>query len=145
MSFLLSVLKDCKITRVSNAVAAGTSAVDGSSVDMQDYDGVCFVALLNTVVSGAQIDLGPQESSDNVSFGATVAAAQTPTVTDSGGASSNKFLVSEVYRPAKRYVRPELRRQTQNVTVDGIIAIQFRGRVKPSVDGSLASALATGV
>ena len=140
-----SLLKDCKITRVSNAVAAGTAAIDSTGVDMQDYDGVIFLALLNTVVAGAQIDLGAQESADNATWGATIAAAQTATITDAGGASSNKYLAVDVYRPAKRYVRAELRRQTQNVTVDGILAIQYRSRVKPVLDNSLASVLAAGV
>ena len=40
---MLTMLKDFKITRVSNLVAAGTSQIDSSRVDMAGFDSVAFL------------------------------------------------------------------------------------------------------
>ena len=39
-----NLLKGIKVTRVMNAVAAGTSNQNGSTLDMSGWDGVLFVA-----------------------------------------------------------------------------------------------------
>ena len=59
------IFVDCfKITRVSNAVAAGTSDINSSSVDMQGYDAVEFVVLFGAIVATAVTSVKAQQSSD---------------------------------------------------------------------------------
>lgn len=143
-----SLLKDCKITRVANAAAAGTSEVLTSVLDMTGYDGVLFVAALGDVTATSVVTLTAK--------GNTASSTSSPTPTDvtdgvtaafTAGASDadNKLLVVDVVRPSQRYVFASLTRTTANAVVDGIIAIQYRGRSLPVTQGStvLASALST--
>ena len=69
-----------KLTRVSNAVAAGTTDINSSSVDMTGFDGVAFVVALGaitarTLVMPSRTDLYfPPE--DNVIEAAMIAGAE---------------------------------------------------------------------
>lgn len=143
-----SLLKDCKITRVENAAAAGTSEIKTDVLDMTGYDGVLFIAILGDVTDTSVLTLTAKENTANsdssptptaVTDGAT--AAHTATAAD----ADNKMLVVDVVRPSKRYVFASLTRTTANAVVDAIIAIQYRARDLPVTQGStvLASALST--
>ena len=136
---MLSVLKDCKITRVLNSVSAGTSDQDGAVLDMTGYDGVIFVASLGDVTSGSVLELQV--------FGNTASSTSSPTpveLTDdsvgpvTAGASDydHKLLVADVIRPAYRYIFPRIKRGSANAVIDGVIAIQYRGRDLPAVQGA---------
>lgn len=142
---MLSLLKDCKITRVNNSASAGTSDQDGTVLDMQGYDGVVFIALLGDVTATSVLELQV--------FGNTASSTSSPTPTEitadetifTAGASDadNKAIVVDVVRPSKRYIFPRLKRGTANAVVDGVVAIQYRTRDVPVTQGStvLASAL----
>lgn len=142
---MLNLLKDCKITRLKNAVTAGTSDQDGSVLDMSGYDSVLFVAALGDVTDTSVLELQ--------AFGNTADSTSSPTpveltadsVTYTAGASDadNKLLVVDVVRPGYRYVFPRLKRGTANAVIDGIFAIQYRAKDVPVTQGStvLASAL----
>lgn len=142
---MLSLLKDCKITRVLNAVAAGTSDQDGTVLDMSGYDGVIFLAALGDVTATSVLELQV--------LGNTASSTSSPTPTEitvdetifTAGASDadNKLLVVDVVRPSKRYIFPRLKRGTANAVIDGVVAIQYRTRDVPVTQGStvLASAL----
>lgn len=142
---LTCVLYDTLITRVSNSVTGGTTAVDTSIIDMQDWDGVCFIACLGSVTDGSVLQLAIQENTANQTSGmAQPTGAITASVTASS--NSNAVLVADIYRPLKRYVRAELTRTTQNAAVDSIVAIQYRGRVVPApVTNLLSSVFVTGI
>ncbi len=43
----------------------------------------------------------------------------------------NKLAVLDVYRPQERYVRLVVNRATQNAVIDGVIALQYKGRKAP--------------
>lgn len=129
---MFSILKDCVITRVMNAVAAGTSAQNTSVLDMAGFDGVIFIALLGTVTDASVVTLTAKEN--------TASSTSSPTPTSvTGGATaditaatdSNHYLVVDVIRPSKRYVYAALTRTTQNAVIDGVIAIQYRSRTVP--------------
>lgn len=143
-----SLLKDCIISRVANEAAAGTSAVTSSVVDMSDWDGITFVALLGTVTDNSILTLtGKENTANSTSSPTPVAPATFATSAITAATSSNTIMVVEIYRPLLRYVFCALTRTAQNAEVGGIIAIRWRGRVNPvTIDTSvLASALATGV
>ena len=134
-----NLLTDTKIIRVLNAVAAGVTQQTSSIVDTAGFDGVMFVALLNTVTSGAVLSLQAQDNSLNQSGGmANVGNGATATLTDAG-TNSNKTMILDIIAPGQRYVQCLLNRTTQNVTVDGMLAILYRGKGKPeAVDPSVA-------
>lgn len=122
--------KDTKITRVSGAVAAGTTAINSSCVDMTGFDSVMFIAELGTVTAGAVIQLSALSNTTNSNSGGATEKAGTQ-VTDSGGAQSNQDYVVDVHRPAKQFVYANLTRTTANVVVNGVYAIQYNAAKGP--------------
>jgi hypothetical protein len=117
-----------RITRVMNAVAAGTSDQNGSSVDMLGYEGVIFIALLGTLTATQVTSMFAQQSADDSTF-ASLAGTNVGPAADGDG---NKCLVLDVCKPNKRYVRPVIDRGTANAVIDGVIAIQYRARKQPT-------------
>jgi|SRR5579859_2640482 len=118
------------LVRVSNAVAAGVTAINCTHVDMEGWDGVVFICLLNALTATQQTNLAAQNGSQsNDSDQALITGAQTPNAAD---ADSNKALVLDVYRPQKRYVRAVVNRGTANAVIDGVIALQYQGDKLPT-------------
>lgn len=122
---------EIKITRVLNAVAAGTSVQAATAVDMTGFDGVLFIALLGTLTATQVTSLKAQQSSD-----AAVADDYSDLLGSNVGpladGDSNKMLVLDVFRPEKRYVKPVVVRGTANAVIDGVIAIQYTARSLPT-------------
>lgn len=121
----------CKFLRPENAVAAGTSDVDGDVIDMsQDggYDGILLIVLLNTVVDASELTLSLR-GSDSSDGSSSEEEAATETVV--AATSSNKIMLLDVLRPEHRYVFSRIERDTQNATIDGVIAMLYRGRETP--------------
>ena len=128
-----------KIKRVMNAVAAGTTDQNGSSVDMANWEGVMFVATLGTLTAGQVTRMKAQQSSDDGAGDAfaDLLGTQTPAMAD---ADDDKVIVLDIYRPRERYVRPVLERGTANAVIDGIIAIQYGPRKKPTTHDTTVQA-----
>lgn len=124
---------DSKQTRVINATAAGTSAVTGSAIDMQDFEGVVCYASLGTLTATQVTLLKAQGSSDNgvLDAYADITGAATAAAAD---ADSNKMLVLDVYRPQKRYIKFIVSRGTANAVVDGAVAVQYGAKHKPTTN-----------
>ena len=123
----MNLSKNTKIKRVMNAVAAGTTDQNSSSVDMQNYEGVLFLAAFGTLTASQITQMKAQQSSDD---GASDAFADllgtlTGPLADADG---NKLLVLDVFRPRERYVRCVVDRGTANAVIDGVIAIQYGAR-----------------
>lgn len=130
-----------KTSRVMNAVAAGTSSQNSSSVDMTGYDAVRFVALLGTLTATQVTSLKLQHSDDNSSF-SDVTNGGTAAMADG---DSNKMLVAEYVRPSKRYVRAVVVRGTANAVIDGVIAEQYQTRALPvTADASVSKSVTAG-
>jgi hypothetical protein len=134
-------MKNCLIncikeTRIMNSQAAGITPVNSSVIDMQGYEGVQFSALFGTItataVTGIKVQQGnAADCSDGVDLAGTALA-----IPDT---ASNKILLTEVYKPTKRYLRVVVTRGTANAVIDGVIAQQFGARVEPPVhDASVA-------
>ena len=121
-----SLVKDTKITRVSNAVAAGTTDVEATSVDMAGFDAVAFVVEFGAITSTAVTSVKIQQSSDNSTFEDVEDTAITVADDD-----DNQVFVAEVIRPEKRYVRCVVDRGTANAVIDSIVAIQHQARELP--------------
>lgn len=123
-----SLSQGAKITRVSNAVAAGTTDVNSSVVDMKGFDGVLFVVAFGAIVSGAVTSIKAQQGA--LSDGSDMADLLGTGVTVADDAD-NKLFYLDVARPRERYVRCVVDRGTQNATVDSITAIQYRAADLP--------------
>lgn len=124
-----NLLKDIKITRVMNAVAAGTSNQNGSTLDMSGWDGVQFIAAFGTLTATQVTGLKAQQgAASGMGDAADLAGSAVGPMADGDG---NKCLVLDIYRPQERYVRCVVTRGTANAVIDGVIAIQYRGRKAP--------------
>jgi hypothetical protein len=129
-------------------VAAGTTDTQvGPVLDTEGYDSVTFVMLLGTVTTAAVFTL--QVADGTLANGGDLAVVTGGVaLTDAGGASSGKLLVSEIYRPVKRYVQLQLKRTIANVVISGAVAILHHGKAvpvaSPSTDTLEAILLPTG-
>ena len=119
------------IASTTTAGAAGTSAITSSAIDMAGYDGCLFIVPIGTIVSGAVTSLKAQQSSDDGSsddYSDIAGTSQTIADTD-----DDKLFYVDILYPQKRYLKLVVSRATQNATIGGIQAIQYR---KNSVSGS---------
>ncbi len=136
---LKSLLDEIRVTRVLNAVAAGTTDQNGTGLDMTGFDGVLFIAAFGTLTSTQVTSLKAQQSSDDGSVDgySDLEGSAVGPLADGDG---NKLLVLDVVAPTKQYVRPVIDRGTANAVIDGLIAIQYRARSKPTSQSSTVSA-----
>jgi hypothetical protein len=137
--------EEVRITRVENAAAAGTSELRTDVLDMAGWDGVVFVALLGDVTATSVLTLTAftnTANSDSTPTPVAVPGGATTTFTAGASDADNRLLVVDVLRPAQRFVFASLTRATANAAVDGIIAIQYLGRISPSIQPASVLALA---
>lgn len=120
-----------KVTRVMNAVAAGTTDQNSSSVDMTGFEGVVFYALFGTITASAVTSTKLQQSSDNSTFADLAGTAIVVNDDD-----DNQIVVYDLSRPTDRYVRLVIDRGTQNAVIDGVVAVQYGPRDAPTTDDS---------
>ncbi len=115
-----------KIIRVSNSVAAGTTAINCAGVNMSGWESVEFIAFFGTLTTTHVTKLKAQQSSDDAAADAydDLAGSATNQV---GDTDSNKTARLEVVKPTKQWVRPVVVRGTANAVVDGVFAILRRG------------------
>ncbi len=127
-----------QVLRVMNAQAAGTSDQNGTVVDTMDYEGVCFVAAFGALTATQVTKIKAQQGA--LSDGTDMADLEGSAVGPMADADSNELLILDVYRPAERYVRCVVDRDTANAVIDGVIAILYGPRIMPVTQGSTVSA-----
>lgn len=136
---LMNFLKDCKITRLANDAAAGTSDITSSVLDMAGFDSVIFLALLGDVTAGDVLTLTAKQNTANSTSSpapTAITGAVIGPITAGATDNDNGIFALEIMRPAQRYVFVVLNRTTQNAVVDGIIAIQFNAKSLPVTQDS---------
>jgi hypothetical protein len=138
----MSLTKNVKITRVSNAAVAAQTAIESNILDMAGFDGVLFVALLADVSDGSVLGLAAEQNDANSGSGM---AALAGAVSFTAGATNadHKMLVLDVYKPRERYLRAKLTRTTADAAVSGILALQYGAKSVPTSHDAavIASAL----
>lgn len=115
-----------KVTRVSDAVAAGTTTITSARIDTQGFDGAMFLVGMGAIVSGAVTSLKIQGSQDDSDWNDLAGTAQT--IADD---ADNQVFLADVVLPTYRYLRCVVSRGTQNATVDAIVALQYRADHEP--------------
>lgn len=128
----MNLSKAIKITRVMNAVAAGTGDTQtGTHVDMQGFDGVVFIAQFGTLTASAVTKLHAEQGAASDDSDMADLAGTEMSIADT---KDNGCLVLDVYRPTERYVRPLITRATANTVIDSVIAIQYGARALPTTN-----------
>jgi hypothetical protein len=138
---LANMLTDTKIVRVLNAVAAGVTQQTTTPVNTTGYDGIMFVCLLNTVVSTCALSLQLQDAAAQGGPFTNVTGAPNPSAI-AGAASSNLLLAADcAVSPLKAWVQCLVNRTVANATLDGVLAILYRAKQKPTpLDATMLAA-----
>ena len=126
----MNLSKSCKITQaitVTNG-AAGTSDINGVTLDMSGWDGVLMLCTFGAITSGAVTSIKAQQ---DTASGMGTAADLAGTAQTIGDTDDEKTFYIDLYRPAERYVRLVVDRGTQNAVVSDAIYIQYKGTSLP--------------
>ncbi len=130
---MLALAKNTKIARVMNAKAAGATAQNGTTVDMQNWEGVMFVALFGALTATQVTSIKAQQSGAKSSGFSDLEGTEAGPLDDE---DSNKALVLDIKNPRERYVRCVASRATANAVIDGVVAIQYGPRKMPAAHDS---------
>lgn len=122
--------KDVKVTRVSNKVAAGTSQIDSSRVDMTGFDSVLFLASIDTSTDTAVITLIAKSNVADSTSNSTTEKTGTA-VTDASGNQANRDFMVDLHRPQNKFAYCSMTRTTANVAVNAIYAVQYNAAKGP--------------
>lgn len=125
----MNLSKIGKVTRVSNAVAAGTTDVDSSSVDMTGFSHVMFIVEFGAITSGAVTSVHAEQSADDTNFDDLEGTSITVADDDDNG-----VVILDIKKSGEtddEFIRCVVDRGTQNAVVDGIVAIQYGARELP--------------
>ncbi|MCG3168266.1 MAG: hypothetical protein POELPBGB_04070 [Bacteroidia bacterium] len=121
-----------KVTRLMNAVAAGTSDQLSSALDMQGFDGVILLTAFGTITSGAVTSVEVHQCDTSGGSYAALTGTSIAVADD----DDNQVVVHDIYRPRERYIKVNIDRGTQNAVIDGVVAIQYGARVMPTTNDS---------
>jgi len=138
-----NLLTDFEI-RVVGAPLAASSSIDNNSsrVDMTNYDSVVFIAVIDdsvaTGVAGLKIEQSDEDGDAQMALVSGSAVTKTSAVNDD---LNGLALVTEVFRPTKRYVQAVRTSTTANIAFGSVIAI-LKPRVMPVTQGSTIAATA---
>lgn len=125
-----NLVNEVVVSLGSTNVAAGTTEIDGTSVDMSAFDEATAIAQLGTVTGGASFVLKLQQSNDNGvnDAWADITGATTGVITP----VTNGIYVVSAYRPVKRYVRAVCLPTVQNVVLNSLLNVQSQPKKLPT-------------
>lgn len=125
-------LEDVKVTKLNDATAAGTTAINSTVVDMQGYDGVVFLTNMGTIAPTGTATLKVQQ---DVASGMGTAADLAGSGQAFVDTDDNKSVAADVKRPRERYLRLVITRATANSDWGPIWCLQYRARKAPVTQG----------
>jgi hypothetical protein len=136
MNYQLS--KTVKTLRVSNAVSAGTTAVNSDTVDTLGFGGVMFTVAFGTLTTDAApvVTLKHGDASDMSDEATVSGATHTLAHTD-----DNKLVVIDLNNVKKRYVRINIARSGANAVVDSIVCDLYKATKLPTTTHSTVDAV----
>jgi len=128
------LLKNAQIQVLSLAVAAG---VDGAivttptQIDMKGFDSVAIIYSLGAIAAGGIISTKVRNSDTSATYGSGTVDQVGTALANVADTSGNKFIVHEIHRPTRRYLRTEYQRTVGNVAINGIFALLFNAGDNP--------------
>ena len=123
--------KNTKIT-VATPYASGTSAVEGTILDMSGWDGVVCVYTMAAITGGAATSVKWQQGTDGTVSDAADLLGTSITIADS---DDDELFIMDLYKPLERYVRVYVSKATQAAGASAMY-IQYRGSKAP-IDNSV--------
>ena len=122
-----------KISEHIPTTATGTTSINGSTVDMADYEGVLFICKFSSPAANNTLK-AQQGQASNLSDAADLLGSSVVT------GASDEIVWIDLYKSQERYVRAVALRGTTTV-IEWAVAIQYGPRVKP-VSNALAGTIA---
>lgn len=128
--------------KISQAVtptagAAGTTDINGATLDMQGYLGVLVVVTMGAITSTAVTSIKMQQGAASNLSDAADLLGTAQTIADD---DDEQVFVIDLYRPTERYVRLVVDRGTANAVVASAEYIQYGAREKLAAYGSNVNA-----
>lgn len=111
---------------------AGAADINAGTVDMSGYEGVTLIVEFGAIVANAVVSVKWQQGDESDASDMTDLAGTSISVADD---DDDKILVSELYRPTKRYVRAVISRATQNATLRTALYVRSQPMREPTVTG----------
>jgi len=123
----MNIAENVKLRLVKAASESATGDVNSDVVDMAGFDGVMFFTVIGTANAGnyikAQQDAAATFDDDPQDLEGTKVVA----------GADGEVVGVDIYKPLERYVRLAVTR-TAATKVGEIYALQYQGRVKPTVN-----------
>ena len=137
-----------KSVKISTAItptagAAGTTDINGSTLDMLGFQGVLMVVRLGVITATAVTSIKAQQGAASDLSDAADLEGSAQTIADS---DDDKTFYIDLVKPAERYVRVVVDRGTANAVVASAEYIQYGARSAPTTHGTgVAGELHVGV
>lgn len=127
-----------KNTKISQAITsangvAGTTAINGTTLDMSGFEGVLMIVTFGVITAGAVTSIKAQQgNASNLSDAADLlGSGQTIADTD-----DEKTFYIDIKSPRERYVRLAVSRGTQNAVVASATYIQYGPKTLVTTHGT---------
>ena len=133
----MSLKEKTKLILCKTNVAAGTTDItDSTVIDMQGYGGCRFIFAFGVLTAGAVTSVGVAGKDTNTpTEGVDDLAGSKGDVADD---DDNKIIAVDIKNPLQRYLRPFVKRATQNAVLNSIVAELYDPIKMPTVaDASL--------
>ena len=129
----MQLSKCCQIRKVLDYVS-GTADRNGTTIDMQGYEG-CFFVLTTAAVAASSVNAikVAQSSDDGVADAYSDLEGTSITV---AADDDNQLFGIDVYKPAKRYLRCIVDKDASNAMAESVLALLYGPRELP-VAGSI--------
>lgn len=132
-----------KQVKVSTAITpaagvAGTTDINGTTLDMANYEGVLMVCRFGVITGSAVTSVKAQQGAESDLSDAADLAGTGITVADD---DDNQIFIIDLYRPTERYVRLVVDRGTQNAVVAEAHYVQYGPPKKMPVENNVTDAV----
>lgn len=132
-----NLFKDLKIIAAGAAIANASNTNSlGNAIDMQGFDGCLFVVPIedcaNTGVATASVEQCDTSGGSYAALSGASAAKASAADDD----MNQKYLVVDVHKPRKQYLKLRRASATANVAYGSAIAILYNARSKPTDVGA---------
>jgi len=130
-----------KETKISSAVtptagAAGTTDINGTTLDMQGFESVLMAVRFGAITASAVTSIKAQQGAESDLSDAADLEDTGQTIADS---DDDKTFYIDLVKPQERYVRLVVDRATQNAVVASAEYIQYGARKAPTSHGTNVS------
>ena len=115
---------------------AGTSDINGATLDMSGYEGVLITVTFGVITGSAVTTIKAQQDSASGMGTAADLEGTEQTVADT---DDEKTFFIDLYRPQERYVRVVVPRATQNAVVASATYLQYGAAKAPITHGTNVS------